>query len=249
MAELLRFATALARPRDPKDFVVTETAEDILRSLNLIRSINGSAMTMITGVPGVGKTRTLQHFCAAQGYDSFYFSVARDEGKPSGVAEVLLGFFGIRSNGLSLTKARERLMQYIGQGRLIAVDEAQHLTAAGAEWLRAMAEDGGIDLVLCGDQKLADLVGGIPQLYSRMRRPVKILTASKADVVAVAEGGGFESPDAIKVLCAIAKLKGGLRNVENVIRMAQLFAGSQPPDLSHLKAAILDMKLAPREVK
>lgn len=36
----------------------------------------------------------------------------------------------------------------------------------------------------------------------------------------------------------VAALRGGLRNVENVIRVSQMFAGGDVPDLSHLKAAI-----------
>ncbi|MBZ0129483.1 MAG: AAA family ATPase [Rhodobacteraceae bacterium] len=249
MAELLRFATAEARPRDPADFVHTETANDILRSLNLIRSIEGTAMTMIAGVPGVGKTRALKHFCSAQGHDSIFLTVACDEGKPSSLAQTLMGFFDRGANGLSLTKTRSLLASYIGAGRVIAVDEAQYLTPAGAEWLRALAESGGIDLVLCGDLSLDVLVSKIPQLYSRMRRPVIINVASKADVLAVAEGSGLNSADEIAALCAIARLSGGLRNVENVVHNARLFAGGSALNAGHLKAAILDLKLTPKGSK
>lgn len=62
MADLLKFATAAARPRDPDGFVMTETAEDILRSLELVRAVDGTAMTMIAGAPGVGKTRAVHRF-------------------------------------------------------------------------------------------------------------------------------------------------------------------------------------------
>lgn len=249
MAELLKFATADSRPRSPGGFVRTETAEDILRSLHLMRSINGTAMTMIAGVPGIGKTHTLKHFCEPIGYDVIYMAVACDEGKPSGLAEVLMRFHLGSANGHSLTKARERLANLIGQGRVLVIDEAQYLTPAGAEWLRSLAETGGFDLVLCGDLRLAALVESIPQLYSRMRRPIRIASVKQADVEAVAAGTGFESPEAIKALFAVAKLRGGLRNVENVVQMAQLFAGNDRPGSAHLKAAIVDLKLDPKGVK
>ena len=42
------------------------------------------------------------------------------------------------------------------------------------EWLRAMAEDGCISLVLSGDLRLADAMAQLPQLRSRMRRPVVV---------------------------------------------------------------------------
>lgn len=249
MAELLKFATAEARPRAPGDFVRTETAEDIFRSLNLMRSIEGTAMTMIAGAPGIGKTHALKQFLAPIHYDALFVSVAAGEGKPSGLAESLMRLHLGIANGNNLTKARETIARLIGTGRVLAVDEAQYLTPDGAEWLRAMAESGGFDLVLCGDLRLAELVEGIPQLYSRMRRPIRITSASQADVEAVAAGTGFDSPEAIKVLCAVARLRGGLRNVENVLKLAQLFAGHERPGSAHLKAAILDLKLEPKGVK
>lgn len=47
----------------------------------------------------------------------------------------------------------------------------------------------------------------------------------------------------VDLLTAVAKLPGGLRNVENVIRMAGIFAGRDKVTAVHLKAAIKDLKL------
>jgi hypothetical protein len=79
-----------------------------------------------------------------------------------------------------------------------------------------------------------------------MRRPVLIEGVKPADVEAIAVAAGFAMPDAIGMLTAVARQKGGLRNVENVLRLAGLFSRDGRPDLTHLKAAILDMKLAPK---
>jgi len=65
-------------------------------------------------------------------------------------------------------------------------------------------------------------------------------------VHAIAKAEGFADPAALRALEGVAGLRGGLRNVENVVRVAQMFAGGDVPDLSHLKAAISDMKLAPK---
>lgn len=143
----------------------------------------------------------------------------------------------------------------IGRDRMLIVDEAQYLdqknrrtgkTGEALEWLRGMAETGGFPVVLCGDLNLVPAVASMTQLQSRMRRPVIIDGVAAKDVEALATGTGLEGPEAIKALTAVAGQRGGLRNVENVIRLAGLFAGSEAPGLSHLKAAILDMRLAPK---
>lgn len=135
------------------------------------------------------------------------------------------------------------------------VDEAQYLkqknrrtgqTGEAFEWLRAMADDGGFDVVFCGDLTLPNAIGEMPQLRSRLLRPLILKTVNRADVAAIVEGSAFGNDASIDALCAVARLPGGLRNVENVIRMATLFTGDATPNVAHLKAAIVDMKLAPK---
>ncbi|WIY26401.1 hypothetical protein [Parasedimentitalea psychrophila] len=108
---------------------------------------------------------------------------------------------------------------------------------------------GGFDLVFCGDLQLPNAINAMPQLQSRMLRPVIVKEVSRADVAAVVEGTAFASERAIDALHAVARQKGGLRNVANVTRIAQLFSGAGNPTPAHLKAAILDLKLAPRGAK
>jgi DNA transposition AAA+ family ATPase len=246
MAEFLRIANAESRPRRSDEFVYTETARDILRSVELVRTLPGTAMTMITGEPGVGKTQALQHRCASEGFDAVYLSIANGEGKPTAIATNLLRMYRTEANGMSLSAMRDTLAQYIGRGRLLVLDEAQYLDPNGAEWVRALAEDGGFDLILSGDLALRALVARIPQLYSRMIRPVVVKTVTRADVAAMVEGTALATTKAIDALHAVARMKGGLRNVENVTRITGLFAGGDRPTVDHLKAAIIDMKLAPK---
>ena len=65
--EILRFEKLEFQTLEPGGYIETATAADILLSIDLIRSIEGSALTMIAGAPGVGKTRTLRHYCDAMG--------------------------------------------------------------------------------------------------------------------------------------------------------------------------------------
>lgn len=77
-------------------------------------------------------------------------------------------------------------------------------------------------------------------------RPVVIRQVSRTDVAAIVEGTAFSDARSIDALHAIAKMRGGLRNIENVTRIAQLFAGNTKPNHKHLRAAIVDMKLSPK---
>lgn len=249
MAEILKYATAAARPRDPDGFVMTETAEDILRSLELVRTVDGTAMTMIAGAPGVGKTRALHRFCASQGHDALCFTMVSGEGKATSVSETMLWAFRVMATGRSLPDRRNSLGCYIGSNRVVVFDEAQYFHREGIEWVRALAEEVGFDLVLVGDLALANLVAELPQLQSRMRRPVVIREASAGDVAAMVAGSPFDTAEAIACLHAVARLKGGLRNIRNVVGIAHQFADLGQPTLAHLKAAILDQKLGPREVR
>ena len=187
---------------------------------------------MVAGVPGVGKSRTLKHFTEQEGYDALYLSIVDGEGKPTAVATNLLRLFREKSNGLSLSEMRERLMSYIGRGRVIILDEAQYLERQGAEWVRGLAESGDIDLVLAGDPMLHALVAKVPQLYSRMLRPILIKEVLREDVQAMVEGTAFDTDWAVDGLHSVARLKGGLRNVDNVTRIALLFAGQERPNRS-----------------
>lgn len=256
MAQHLRIANAGIVQRAVGDWANTETAQDIRRSLDLVRAAERPAMTMIAGAPGTGKTTAVRRFCKELRHDAIYIQAARGEGTAWNFAKSLAGLWEYaRPQFNTLAEARQIFASYIGEGSVLVVDEAQYLnqrngktgqTGEAFEWLRATADDGRFDLVFCGDMNLPGAIETMPQLQSRMMRPVVIKQASRADVVAVVEGTPFAAPAAINALYAIARLKGGLRNVENVTRIAQLFAGRDMPTLAHLKAAVIDMKLSPK---
>ncbi|TDL83903.1 hypothetical protein E2L05_18720 [Meridianimarinicoccus aquatilis] len=258
MAEHLRLAKTDSPPR-VRGFVMTDTARDILRSLSLVRQFGGAAMTMIAGAPGVGKSEALKHYAAQNGAGCIYIQAVRGEGTPWNFAHSIAAQFGYGAPDFhTVQEARMRFAQALGPDCLLIVDEAQYLdqknrrtgrTGEALEWVRGMAKTGGFPVVLCGDLSLPNTEATMPQLQSRMRRPVYIPRVTPGDVQAMAVAEGFTDPAAARVLEVIAALRGGLRNVENVARLAQLFAGDGKPDLSHLKAAIVDMKLAPKGSK
>ena len=261
MAEGLKFATPEAEP--PKaltragGFVMTHTAADIQRSVDLIRSIDGPAMTMISGAPGVGKSATLREITRKLGDDAVYVTIAKGEGNPSNVATAILSLWSYNDmRGHDLTTIRQTLGLLIGPRRVLMVDEAQFLfqrhkasctKGAAFDWLRVASEESGFDLVFCGDLTLQAVMMNFRQLQSRMRRPVKIKEVDRADVEALAAANGLQEREIVTALAAVAEKNGGLRNVENVIRNAELFAGGGAVTGQHVKAAIIDLKLAAQD--
>lgn len=179
--------------------------------------------------------------------------IAKGEGRPWGIAESILRGLGtgphmdnaFLSGGL--TRARERLASCIGAGCLVMVDEAQHLNeyddktrlmGAGFEWLRASQVDGGVALAVCGDLSLVRIMADNPQLDSRMRRPLILKRAAKADVAALAQCCGVSDGPALSALAAVAKTRGGLRNVVNVLSTATDLGGGRatPATMSAMTA-------------
>lgn len=252
MAKVIQLAKAGAQRPEPGAFVVTEVARDILRSLHLIHEGKGARFTMIAGLPGCGKSMSLKRFAAAEN-EVDYFTFKNGEDKPSDVSEVLFRHFlpGWNPNGKSIPRRREKLMEQIATSqwnpkRTLLADEAQHLSADGIEWLRGLAEDAGVSVAFAGDIRLAALIEPIPQLRSRLLRPVTINGVSKNDIGALAAAWKVAETDILTALQAAAKHPGALRNIANVLTLAADFAGNADISGQHVKAAIIDLKLATR---
>ena len=254
MAEILRFEKPEFQTLEPGGSIETATAADILLSIDLIRSIEGSALTMIAGVPGVGKIRTLRHYCDAMGDKAVYHTVARGEGNRYNLATVFLGKREFAQHGNGLTTARQFIAGGMGQGRLLVIDEAQYLdqkhkktSGRGASfgWLQGLAEQGCVKLILCGDLTLAPMIEADQQLHSRMVRWRKIKSASRADVAAFLSDTDLDTIEMVEVQHHVARGPGGLRNVEQVIWDARIFAGEDPLTPAHIRAATFDLGLEP----
>lgn len=252
MAQHIRLAKLTDPPRAVGDWAETETARDIARSLDMVIASDAPCFTMIAGGPGTGKTTALKRFCDRLGDDALLITAAQGEGKPWEFATLLKSMWFSFPNCNGLAATRIQLAKMIGPEKVLLVDEAQYLnvknsktgqTGAAFEWARAMAELGKFRLVFCGDLDLPGAIETMPQLQRRMVRPVVVRHASRADVAAIIAGTRLDRVEFGEVLHGVAKLRGGLGNVVNVARLAELFAGDGEVTLEHIKAAITDLKI------
>ena len=211
MPEILNFAKASEPVSDEYGFIRTETALDILRTLTLMQSIKVPAVSMISGAPGIGKTETLLHYERENPQTALRISIPKGEGNVSHVsAHILNLFYPHKRHDNNMTVRRRQIMDSIGKGCILLVDEAQNLfqrnkaactKGASFGWLVAASEEGGFDLVFCGDLALSSIIMlEFPHLQSRMRRPVLISAAAMGDVVALAADHGFTAKAGIDLL-------------------------------------------------
>ena len=252
MAEVVEFAKAGAQAPALGGFVMTESAQEMLRSLQLVSS-SGDAITLIAAAPGTGKTQALRQFKRTQRPDAIFHAAIAGEGTPWGVACQLMELLDLgQPNSRNLLESRRRIAEDIGPDGLLIVDEAQYLVQRNPrgkdswdalEWLRAMAEDGCFSLAFCGDLALLDTAVRLPQLWRRMRRRVVIKNVSKEDVTAFASSRGIADRNIIELLYQVARRGGGLGDVDNTIIHARLLSGQDIPAGTYIMAALEDLNL------
>jgi hypothetical protein len=195
----------------------------MLRSLRGVAAVSGGAITMIAGAPGIGKSKTLQAFKDQFGRRTFMVQAVSGAGGVWGVAQALTAALDM---GAPNGRGRDNIDAF--------------------EWLRFAAEEGCFSLVFAGDRHLVNVMAELPQLRSRLRRPVVIRRAATADVRAFAAALGLADGQMHDALTGVALAHGCLRDVGNVIEHARLFAGAERVELAHVLAAIEDLKLGPK---
>lgn len=254
MAEVVQFAKSEPEARMKGSIAMTESAQDILRSAQLVSSVSGGAITLIAAAPGTGKSKALMHFMHSFRSDAVWHTAIKGEDdSPWGAAVQLMSHLEIGApNNRNLRASRESIAQAIGVDGLLIVDEAQNLIHHNRrggvdwscfEWFRALAEEGCFSIVFSGDLALLDLQQQLPQLWRRMRRRVVIRTVSKGDVEALMTWRGLSDAKICEALYQVAKRGGGLGDADNTIQHASLLAGGGLPSGVHIMAAIEDLKL------
>lgn len=237
-------------PRDTWGFIATEAARDMLRTLRKVADRGCGTATMIAGVSGCGKSKTIQRFLHETGRVTVCRAVS-GEGGVWGAAHAVMSELDLgRPNSRDLAFSRSRIADRIGPENVLLFDDAHHLiqrngrgkdNADAFQWLMKAAEDGAFSIVFTGDLRLLDVLSDLP-LY----RPVVIRRVTREDVATYAGAYGLSDPKILDALAGAAARPGGLHNVHNVIGDARRLAEAQPITLAHVLFAIEDLKLAPK---
>ena len=237
MAEVVTLAKSGGVTGTAADFVMTETAREIHRSLQHMQNMAGFRMALICGAAGIGKSEAILEYMKGKSRCEF-FNGAAEESNAMALAENLCFHLGlINWQNASLLTRRTILVPALARYDFIVIDEAQNYTLKALSWLRIVCAEAGCDLVLAGGHQLYAVAMADDQIESRTVRPLLILASKPADVQAFAGLYGLNRDGIPKELELVA-MRGGLRKVRNVVEGASLFAGDGRVTLDHIRAAI-----------
>jgi DNA transposition AAA+ family ATPase len=233
-------------PLRPEPFAETSSAEQIYSALSYAQAWGD--MAAVYGGPGVGKTRTLEHY--RDSFDRVW--VATMSPASSAVVpalEEVADAIGIQDTGGGARRISRAITRRVraNSGGLIIIDEAQHLSMSAIEELRSIHDAARkmVGLALVGNElSYARLTGGnrslqYAQLFSRVGLKVYIKKPSNADVRVLARAAGLKSDEAVEMLERVAQRPGALRSVSKILRLAGIGGGA--PTLERVKRAISNL--------
>lgn len=189
-------------------FVQISSAKSIFGILSRTHSING--ITVIYGEAGYGKTT------AVKAYTKHHVGVVLIEADINYSNRELfrdlhekLGYDG---QGTTPTMKRDILRKLKDSGRLLIVDEAEHMSVTALDSLRRLHDlcDGTISIVLVGlPQLLNNIIGRkkqFAQLFSRLDLVLEVKHLAQADVDQLVNES---MPDCVGYTTQLLKLSGG----------------------------------------
>jgi hypothetical protein len=194
-------------------------------------------IALIYGESGVGKTVAVRQY-VQDNPGSIYVLMDPSSGDPRSFVGRLYRTVCnsiLRNNQATIEAVDAVVDSLMNAGRLLVIDEAQHMSFKSIEILRRLHDEAHLGIVLVGHTSLyGKLYGGgssiYAQTYSRigLQRYVAAVPP-KEDVRALysATIGGDPDADVTKQLVTIAQQPGAMRTVTKVLRAAGQVAAAQ----------------------
>ena len=237
VAELLKVTgKRKVAPKEPA-FVETTVAKRVMEAISYCH-LQGK-IAVVYGDAGVGKTQAVRAYLRENSL-AIGITISPSYASITGVNELIADQLGIRER-----VARRIYAEIIGKlkdsGRVLIIDEAQHLTVRALNHLRCMSDESGVGIALIGNEEVYTKMKGsgkadFAQLFSRigMRREVLTSTTTKEDIRKVFAEAHLEE-DALELLYRIARTAYGLRGAVNVfVNTAAVFGSVDAPSLARM---------------
>jgi DNA transposition AAA+ family ATPase len=219
----------------------TPSAEQIIDALGVGQVVGD--IVCIYGGPGVGKSVTLRHY--QQNSPAVWIATMCPS--MSGVIPALeeiaeaVGIREVPQGARRISRAIRKKIE--GTQGLLIIDEAQHLSCAALEELRAIHDASRVGLALVGNETVyARLTGGtrannFAQLFSRVGARLYLSKPSREDVEQFADAWRITGIDEIDFLEQIAKKPGALRGCDRVMKLASISQNTTAISVKHLRQA------------
>lgn len=181
-------------------------------------------LVVIYGDAGIGKTVSIRHYRELHP-EAVLITISPAFATMSGVNDLLSEQIGVREKNARRVYA-EIVSRLKNSGRVIIIDEAQHLTKKTLEHLRSISDEAGIGICLVGNEEVYSRLKGtgkadFAQIYSRIgyRKPLFLSSIKKIDVEKVFFDAHLEE-DTVDFLYKISQTRYGLRGAVNVFMAA-----------------------------
>ncbi len=186
-------------------------------------------ISVVYGDAGIGKTQAFRSYLRENSL-AIGITISPTYATITGVNELLAEKQGVRER-VARKNTNEIISRLRGSGRVILIDEAQHLTVRALNHIRCLADEAEIGVCLIGNEEVYSKLKGsgkadFAQLFSRigMREPVSIQNITKDDVRNVFKDADLDE-EAVDILHKICRTNYGLRGAVNVfVNTAAVFS-------------------------
>lgn len=225
---IYRRAGTLSMPAAPS-YVSTPTAERVIAALGYAQMAGDIAV--IYGGAGLGKTTAIRRY-AALGLNCWVATMTPARANVVSALEEIAIAVGAAVGGGADKLHRGIERRVMGTAGLLVIDEAQHLSIAAKDQIRALHDATGIGIAFVGNEMVySSMTGGnraafLDRLFSRIGKRVKLPKSTRGDIDAVLKAWGAEHMDCRAHLVEIGEKPGALRALTKVLRLASMRAAA-----------------------
>lgn len=204
-------------PKEP-EYKETSISRTVLNTIKYCH-VQGK-VGVVYGDPGIGKTMAFREYLRENGL-AIGITINPTYASITGVNELLAEQLGVRER-VTRKITRDIVAKLKDSGRVIIIDEAQHLTTRTLNHLRCISDESGVGICLIGNLEVYTRLKGtgkadFAQLFSRvgMAKPVMTVNISHEDVTKVF--GDYDiDQDSLEILYRISQSSYGMRGAVNV---------------------------------
>mgnify|MGYP001048297597 CR=1 FL=1 len=204
-------------PKEP-GYVPTSISRTVINAIRYCH-IQGK-ISVVYGDAGIGKTMAARQYLKEDSL-AVGITISPTYASITGVNELLAEQLGVRER-VARKITSEIVAKLRGSGRVLIIDEAQHLTVRTLNHLRCISDESGVGIALIGNDEVYTKMKGsgradFAQLFSRIGMRKQVLTSgiTREDVEAVFSPYGIDG-SALEVLFRICRTSYGLRGAVNV---------------------------------
>lgn len=213
----------------------------VYNALSYIQITNNIAT--IIGTAGSGKTTAMMHF-SKEKHGVIYVQADATKKSPRAALSLISKAISKKPCGTASDTLDSLIEEFTGSGKLIIIDEAQHLTERSFDTLRAINDRASVGIVFAGTPDIIARMYGkheaeLDQVHSRIGYVCKLNNKYKLeDIENVFEEFKLEKT-IIKRLYNISSRKGGLRLAINLFKFANDLAvtANEPLEIKHIEYA------------